>query len=91
MNKFLNKSFEFVMNEGWIEEENKTNVVKQIWIYVGIRENNNGALGANLMVTTTNMKFVLFMCVVVIVGVYPWMKGMTVIQVMTFGWNNLFL
>ena len=53
------------MNEGWIEEENKTNVVKQTWIYVGIRENSSGALGANLMVTATNMKFVLFMCVMV--------------------------
>ena len=62
MNKFLHKSFEFVMNEGWIEEENKTNVVKQTWIYVGIRENSNGALGANLMVIATTMKFVLFMC-----------------------------
>ena len=71
MNKFLKKSFEFVMNKGWIEEENKTNLVKRAWIYVGIRENSIGALGSKLMVTTTNMKFVLFMCVVVIVRVYP--------------------
>ena len=62
MNKFLNKSFEFVMNKDWIEEENKTNIVKQTWIYVGIRENSSGALGANLMVIATNMKFVLFIC-----------------------------
>ena len=62
MNKFLHKSFEFVMNESWIEEENKTNIVKQTWIYVGIRENSSGALGANLMVIATNMKFVLFVC-----------------------------
>ena len=61
MNKFLNKSFEFVMNRGWIKEENKTNLVKQAWIYVGIRENSSGALGSKLMVTITNMKFVLFM------------------------------
>ena len=56
---------------------------------MGIRENSSGALGANLMLTTTNMKFVLFMCVVVIVGVYPWMKGLTVIQVMIFGRKRL--
>ena len=62
MNKFLHKSFEFIMNEGWIEEENKTNLVKRAWIYVGIRENGSAALGANMMVTTTNIKFVLFIC-----------------------------
>ena len=78
------------MNKGWIEEENKTNLVKRAWIYVGIRENSIGALGSKLMVTTTNMKFVLFMCVVVIVRVYPWMKGLAVIQLMTFGWNYCF-
>ena len=50
------------MNEGWIEEENKTNLVKWAWIYVGIKENSSGALGSKLMVTTTNMKFVLFVC-----------------------------
>ena len=62
MNKFLHKSFEFVINEGWIEEENKTNVVKKTWIYMGIRENSSGALGSNLMIIATNMKFVLFVC-----------------------------
>ena len=78
------------MNKGWIEEENKTNLVKRTWIYVGIRENSSEALGSKLMVTTTNMQFVLFMCVVVIVRVYPGMKGLVVIQLMIFGWNYCF-
>ena len=51
------------MNKSWIKEENKTNLVKRAWIYVGIRENSSGALGGNLMLTATNMKFVLFICV----------------------------
>ena len=29
---------------------------------MGIKENSSGALGSKLMVTTTNMKFVLFVC-----------------------------
>ena len=41
----------------------KKNVVKQLWIYVGIGKNSSEALGANLMLTATNLNFVLFMCV----------------------------
>ena len=51
------------MSEGWIDEENKTIVVKQTWIYVRIRQNSSEALGANLMLTATNMNFVMFICV----------------------------
>ena len=33
------------MNESWIEEENKTIIVKQAWIYAGIRQNSSWPLG----------------------------------------------